>query len=326
MYSSLGALIRNIDFTAHTIQLELNHAGTVFVHIAQTQVLDHQRLTFFNVHPVGLTHCQAMEVNMAAQTGNVTVFCTGLEEVFQDLRVDAPGNDITLRGLIAADGAQVLFHFLKVRRRQQCAGTAGDGLLALQYDLLQVFREAPCGLAHHALEVADDGVGIAQICALFHNVLGSQVVLHHEDRQVAHHLGGRGHLDQVAQHVVDLLVHLLNFQETVAQIETLHLGLQVGVLAARNLIAINVGHRSLQVGLELHVPFPNICPVIGQLLEIHHIQTGITLLAFQGGNHCVQRGLTGQGAHGGNCQVHNVHAGFGSQVATWLPVVLWVCR
>ena len=100
-----------------------------------------------------------------------------------------------------------------------------------------------------------------------------------------------------------------------AQIETLHLGLQVGVLAARNLIAINVGHRSLQVGLELHVPFPNVCPVIGQLLEIHHIQTGITLLAFQGGNHCVQRGLTGQGAHGGNCQVHNVHAGFGSHQA-----------
>ena len=78
------------------------------------------------------------------------------------------------------------------------------GCLALEHHLLESFRlEAPGRLAHHALEVADHAVGEAEALAPLHDVVRGQVVLHHEDGQVAHHLGGGSDLYDVAQHLVD---------------------------------------------------------------------------------------------------------------------------
>ena len=55
--------------------------------------------------------------------------------------------------------------------------------------------------------------------ALFDDVLGREVVLHHEDREVADHLGRRRDLDDVAEHEVDGAVHLLDLREAVAEAE-----------------------------------------------------------------------------------------------------------
>jgi len=120
----------------------------------------------------------------------------------------------------------------KVDGLQQLTGAAGDGLLTLEHHLLQVLGEAPGGLAHHALEVAHHAVGEGEGLSALHNVLGGQLVLHHEDGQITHHLGGGRHLHNVAQHVVDLDIHLLDVLELVAQAQALHLALEVGVLAA----------------------------------------------------------------------------------------------
>ena len=82
---------------------------------------------------------------------------------------------------------------------------------------MQIFREAPGGLAHHALEVTDHGIGEGEGLPPRHDILGGQAVLYHEDGQIAHHLGGGGDLHDVAQHVVDLDVHLLDVFELVAE-------------------------------------------------------------------------------------------------------------
>ena len=171
--------------------------------------------------------------------------------------------------------------------------------------------EAPGGLSHHALEVGHNGVGVAEILALGADVLGGQVVLDHEDGQIAHHFGGGGHLDDAAQHIVDLLVHLLDLVEAAAQTKGDDLRLQVGVLAAGDLIAVDVGDGALQTVVEVLVAQTHVSPVVGQLLQLGELQTGVPLGAFQRGDHSVHGGLAGQGGHGGDGGVHNVHTGFG---------------
>ena len=140
---------------------------------------------------------------------------------------------------------------------------------------------------------------------------GVRLVLHHEDGQVAHHLGGGGHLHNVAQHVVDLDVHLLDLLEPVAQAQALHLGLEVGVLAAGDLVAVDVGGGVLDAGLKLAVAQAHVRPVVGELLELFGVQAGVPLLALQGGHHRVHGGLAGHGGHGVDGAVHNVHPRLG---------------
>ncbi|CAN3973032.1 50S ribosomal protein L7/L12, partial [Dysosmobacter welbionis] len=123
---------------------------------------------------------------------------------------------------------------------------AGDGLLALQDHPLQLLGEPACRLAHHTGEVADNTVREGQALALLHDVLRGQVVLGHEDGQVTHHLAGGRHLHNVAHHLIDLTVVLLDLHKPVAQAQRLHLGLQVGVLTAGDLVAVNIRGIVLQ--------------------------------------------------------------------------------
>ena len=176
---------------------------------------------------------------MAAQTYDVAVLLSGLDKVFVYLGVQAVGKDSPPAG-IGIEIAHFLFDLIKVHRRQQFAGTAGDSLTSLQDDFLQVFGEAPGGLAHHAGEVGDGRIRECQIFALLYNVLRGQVVLGHKDRQIADCLGGRCDLDNLAQHIIDLTVILFDFRKSSAKAHTLDLGFQVGVLTAGDLISVNI--------------------------------------------------------------------------------------
>ena len=92
------------------------------------------------------------------------------------------------------------------------------------------------------------------------------MVLGHEDGQVAHHLGRGRHLHDVAQHLVDLAVILLDLHEAAAQAQGLHLGLEVGVLAAGDLIAVDVGVVAGEAALKGVVALAHVLPVVGQQL------------------------------------------------------------
>ena len=248
---------------------------------------------------------------MGAHAHQITILLGVLPVLLHYLGVDAVGNHVP-HGGIGAELLHYLLGLLEINRRKELAGTAGDGLFALEYDLLEIHREAAGGLAHHALEVADHGIREGQMLAFFHNILRGQVVLYHKDRQVAHHLGGRSHLYQVAQHIVDLLVHLLDFQEAAAQAQRDDLRLQVGVLAAGDLVAIDIGNGGLEAVIEARVAQADVGPVIGELLNAFHGEASVSGVALEGCHNGVHRRLRSQAGHGGHSGIHNIHAGLGS--------------
>ena len=306
LHLCLGVLVGHRHLAAHAVELEVDVAGAVLVEIAQPQVFDDQGLAVLNVDLVGLAQGHAVEEHMAAHAHDVAVLLPVAEELLHHLGVEAPGDDVLLRRA----GVELL-HLPpgggEVDGLQQLTGAAGDGLLTLEHHLLQVLGEAPGGLAHHALEVAHHAVGEGEGLSALHNVLGGQLVLHHEDGQITHHLGGGRHLHNVAQHVVDLDIHLLDVLELVAQAQALHLALEVGVLAARHLVAVDIGGGVLDARLKLAVAQAHVRPVVGEGLELFGGESGVPLLALEGGDHRVQGGLAGGGGHGVDGAVHNIH-------------------
>ena len=94
----------------------------------------------------------------------------------------------------------------------------------------------------------------------------------------------------VAQHVVDLHIHLLDVLELMAQAQALHLALEVGVLAARHLVAVDIGGGVLDARLKLAVAQAHVRPVVGEGLELFGGESGVPLLALEGGDHRVQGG------------------------------------
>ena len=96
-----------------------------------------------------------------------------------------------------------------------------------------------------------------------------------------------------------------------AEAERLDLRLQVRVLAAGDLVAVDIGDGDLEALVEALVAQAHVGPVIGQLLQALRVKAGVALLTAQGLDDGVHRRLArevGQRADGG---VDHIHAGLG---------------
>ena len=62
--------------------------------------------------------------------------------------------------------------------------------------------------------------------------------------------------------------------------------------------------------VEVRITQTHVSPVIGELLDALHGDTGISGVALECCHNGVHGGLRGQAGHGCNCGIHNVHAGF----------------
>ena len=295
---------------AHAVQFKLHIDGAIVVVIAQAQILDNQRLSVLDVNFVGFAQRHAVEEHMAAHPGDVAILLPVAAEVLIYLGIHSVGNQILVLGGIP-ELQHFLFKLLKVHRLQQHARPAGDRLLSLQNHLLQLLREAPCGLAHHPLEVGYHRIREGQRLASLDNILRRQVVLHHEDGQIAHHLGRRRHLHRVAQHVIDRLVHLLDFLKAIPKAQRFHLRPEVGVLAAGNFVAVYVRGGGFQTVVKVFIPQSHIRPVVRQLLHPAQVHSGVPLRAMQRRHHSIQRRLAGQARHRRAGCVHHIHTGLG---------------
>ena len=94
-------------------------------------------------------------------------------------------------------------------------------LAAAQDALLQLLREAARRFAEPALEELHHRFGKRQFARAVEHFRRRQVVADHEQGHVADHLGGRRHLDDVAEQAVDLGVHPADFGPALVQPERL---------------------------------------------------------------------------------------------------------
>ena len=314
---NLQGLIQHLQLPEDAVDLEGQHAIAFLVGIGHADELDQNIAAFTGLQDGLLSLTQAIEVDMALQGGDVVV---GLEVgavVLINLGIQGVADRLLLHfevreALHIKLLPEVMLDILEVHIRQQGTGTDGDGLDVLQNNLLQFLGEAALGLPHHPLEEVDDGVGVGQGGALGEDVVLGQAVLQHEDGQVTDHLGGGGHLDQVAQKDVGLAIELLDLLKLILGAHFGDLGQQVGVLSAGDLILINLGVGGDHAALVGFVDLADMLIVAAQLIQALKVQTGIPLGALQGFHHHVEGGLAGAGAHGLDGQVHDIHASLGS--------------
>ena len=307
-----GGGVRHGDLAAGAVEFKDHVACAVLVAVAEPQVLYDQGLAVLYVYRGSFTLGQAVEEHMAAHAHDIAVLLAVREVVLHDLRVHGVGDEA-----LAVRVGCVFFNLgadgVPVDGRQEVARAAGDGLFALEYHALQILREAAGRLAHHALEVAHDAVREGEGLAALYDVLRRQVVLYHEYCEVAYHLGAGRDLDDVAEHVVDGAVHLLDLVEALAEAEGLNLGLEVGVLAAGYLVAVDVRDGGTQSLVEAAVALAHVAPVVGELLQALGGQAGVALRAAHGLDKAVEARLAGEAGQGPDGAVDHIHASLGGK-------------
>ena len=110
----------------------------------------------------------------------------------------------------------------------------------LQHVAPERLGESAVRLSDLSLQELDDGVGEGQLGGLVQDVLLAQLVLGHVLSQIAHDLGTGRHLDDVPQDLVGVAITPLDVLELITQSQAVRLELQVGVLAAGDLVLIHV--------------------------------------------------------------------------------------
>ena len=178
------------------------------------------------------------------------------------------------------------------------------------------------------LEVAGQRSQISSEPRPFPRCFRGQVVLHHEDGQVAHHLE-EGVTLTMSPSISLTFSCISRLPKRLPQVQALHLRLQVGILTARNLVTIDIGDRRLQVpDSEVHIAFPDVCPVIGQLRRSIRLRPVSRSCPSRAATTVAFRGPAGQSSwrrwqRSAMSRRLRLPSGV---VATWLPVVSWVCR
>ncbi len=141
------------------------------------------------------------------------------------------------------------------------------------------------------------------------NSFGIRAHGHEVQREVADHLRGRGHLDDVAEDVVGGGVHVLDLLELLTEAERDRLLAQVGELAAGDLVGVDAAGRRGEPGLEGCVDAAGGLPVGLQGADGVEVEPGLPVGVVGGGDESGQRGLGRRTGHRGGRRVHRVDPG-----------------
>ncbi len=159
--------------------------------------------------------------------------------------------------------------------------------------------------AHHR----NHRIGEGNILAGVLHIRDTEILADHHQRHVAHHLGRRRHLDDVAEHLVGIGIGLRHLEAS-GSLKTgrARLLLQIGELAARHLVKIDFRGRSLEVALERRILVAHRFPVERNPADPFGIEAGIALMALERLDNRAQarlRGVAGKRVH---CCIHRIHA------------------
>ena len=145
---------------------------------------------------------------------------------------------------------------------QQRAGPHRDRLFVLEHFLDQRGREAAGCLADHPLHQRDDTVGVGELGFRLQEVFGGHVLGDEQKRKIAHRLGDRGHLDDVAEQLVHIRISLGHIVPAILQTEGAGLRLEVGELPTGHFVQIHLGGGRLEPALEGRVMAAHGFPVV----------------------------------------------------------------
>ncbi len=290
----LDRKVLDLHLARFAIEFEIDVAGAVLMDAADGVELDDQGLARLDVDTYLIPDIQTVKEDRSGQDRGVAVFLTMAVELLVNPGIKHPGEDIPIADRMAELLFQLLLFGPEIDRLEKFAGTDGEGLLVLEDNLLQLFGETAVGLTDHPLEEIDHALREGQILTALINVLGLEIVLHHEHGHVADDLRGGGYLDQVAEHVVDLAVHLLALLPAMPEAQSFDLGFVIGVLAAGDFVVVDLGGAAAQFGLERSVVSAHALPVVGQLLQPFLFDLGIPDGPLEGRHQGVEVRLGGQ--------------------------------
>lgn len=159
-----------------------------------------------------------------------------------------------------------------------CAERLGEATVGLAHQTFEEFK-------HRAREVKLRGTSL--------DVLGRQLVGHHELGKITNNLGGGGNLDNVAKQVVGMLIGLLGLKPLGSETKLRSLEHHIGQLTTRNLVLVNFGIGSGEMGLEGRVEQTQLRPVGVKSADLLGVQTGVKVAALQRGDDGVDARLGG---------------------------------
>src|SRR5699024_12882978 len=85
---------------------------------------------------------------------------------------------------------------------------------------------------------------------------------------------------------------------------------EVGVLAARHLMLIDLSMRTFDITFKVGVVLPDILPVLTEPLQTFDISPYLSAIAGLGIIQAVGAWLWSQSAQCSECSLHNIHSGF----------------
>jgi hypothetical protein len=190
------------------VQFEGDLDVALLVRPAHALLADDEGLAPLDLDGDLLALAQAVEEGGRRQHRDVAVVAAVRGVVLEHLRIHEIRGEVGVAHLAADRRLGLGAPGLQVHRRQEVAGAARQRLLAAQHLLLQLGREAVGRITQFALHERDDRFGEGDLAVPVAHLLRRQVVGDHEQRHVAHHLGGRRHLDDVAEQEVHLGIGL----------------------------------------------------------------------------------------------------------------------
>ena len=273
--------IGNLDAARLSVELEENCNHALLVDIADGEAADHKRLAALDFDEDLVLRLHAVEIDRRRQHADRAVFLLRGGEIREDLRIHQPGRELelahfTVELCLKLRPAGIEVGILKKRTRPH-----GNRLLALERLLLKSRRPAPGRLSEIAAQHRHDGIREGDVAGGVLDFGDGQVLADHHQRHVAHNLGRRCHLDDVAEHQIDVVIGLRDLVPARFQPERARLLLQVGELPAGHLVKIDLGGRALQVALERGVLVANRLPVERNPADPARIEPAVPLAALQ---------------------------------------------
>ena len=172
------------------------------------------------------------------------------------------------------------------------------------------FGHPPGGCPRSPRSICTTESGNGDILVRIDDVRGRQVGRDHHQRKIADHLRRRRYLDDVAEKHVGVGIGAGDFVPAGLQSERARLLLEVGELAARHLMEIDLGRAGAEVGFEGDVFCPHRLEVERDAADSLRIKAGVAVSVSERLDQRAEIGLRRQARHRVHRRVEGVDPGF----------------